>query len=393
MKSKRQMSKRQTLRRKFSVLRHVREHHRDMRKALKRANQGNATKTSTFRAERAVLKVPNKDSTKEDLLRLALEARKEGKLEKKMKKASKAKGDNGKALMAAQREERRRLQAIARKEAEDQDFILQLAKVMQMSQIFAVVVDARCPQACLSENLLLAAEVHKLPFMILLTKTDLIPEELLDSWIQHLKANTKAVEVMAYNATKFVARIQEMYGMGNKVYVTVAGLPNVGVATLTQNLVELQGGRVSSHPSKEAARGKVPHSREITLLTLPRDPNFNSQPVCGLDVVFRPWQYIVNNLKDVEVHAEEVLRHFDANAVCAHFKMANQPEATPQELMQLIMRRRSMPDVRDAARAFLVDYNIGKLKWCCVPPGVSSIREGWTVLDESFLSTQDYTVA
>jgi ribosome biogenesis GTPase A len=384
------MSKRQTLRKKFSIQRHVREHHRDVRKAIKKVKKESGTRPSAFQSERAVLKVPMKDTSKEELLRLAIAARAEGKIQKKLKKTAVKSTVDEVAL--AEAAVRRQESAKAKKLAEDQDFTLQLAKCLAMSSIFIHVVDARAPNAGLSENLTLAAEVHKLPVLILLTKTDLVPVEVVEAWVKHLKKLPGVFDVMPYDATTLVSTLQRKFGMGTKVYATIAGLPNAGLRTLTANLTELQGGRVSVHPSKEAAKGRVPHSNEIVLLTLPHETTFNQQNVCGLDCVYRSWQFIVNNLKDVELHAEEVVKYFEPKALCTFYRMALVSDTSPGAILQAIARRRSLTDVREAARLVLVDYNTGKLQWCCVPPGVTHIRDGWTVIDEAFLSTQDYNI-
>eukprot|EP00760_Papus_ankaliazontas_P008432 PhM_4_TR13814/c0_g1_i1/m.18950/K14538/NUG1, GNL3; nuclear GTP-binding protein len=395
-RSKRSLSKRQTLRRKFSILKKVREHKRDMRSAAKRMKKEGHKRSDDFKSERAVLNVPMKNSEKEDLLRAAIAARKEAKELKKEKKLKRKNEDPDAAARrqaAAQAEARRQAAIRAKKEAENMDFALQLEKCLGMSNLMIIAVDARCPSASLSDNLVAAAAIHKVPLMVLLTKHDLVPSEVVQAWVQHLQANTKAKFVIPYNATTFVATLQKEYGMGNKVYATIVGLPNVGVRTVCKDLEEVQGGRVSVHPSKEAARGRVPYSKEICVMTLPTEPTITQLPLFGPDTVFRPWQNLVNNLKDVELHAEEVLRHFEARAVCLNYRMGlPAKEPTPAELLALIGKRRSLQDIREAARIVLVDFNQGTLKWCCVPPTMAAIREGWTVLDESFLATQDYAV-
>jgi len=385
--SKRQQSKRQTLRKKFAIQRHVKEHHRDVRKAIKLRKRELGKRPNEFKAERAVLSVPMKDSGKEELLRMALAARAEGKLQKKSKKPKEA-TDLGEA--AAQN--RRLALSKKKKELEDGDFVLQLAKALELANLFVHIVDARAPTAGLSENLTLAAELHKLPQLILLTKHDLIPEEVLTAQIAYLKKSTKAFDVIPYEPTVLVACIQKKFGMGNKVYGVLGGLPNAGIRTMVKNLIELQGGRVSVHPSKEVARGRIPHSKEIAFMTLPQEATFISQPICGLDCLYRSWQHIANNLKDLELHAEEVLRHFDPKTICKHFRMALCEDTSPTGLLAALTKRRSMADVRDAARLLLLDFNQGALQWCCVPPSTTHVREGWTVIDEAFLSTQDYSV-
>eukprot|EP00008_Paramoeba_atlantica_P008183 CAMPEP_0201477484 /NCGR_PEP_ID=MMETSP0151_2-20130828/2499_1 /ASSEMBLY_ACC=CAM_ASM_000257 /TAXON_ID=200890 /ORGANISM="Paramoeba atlantica, Strain 621/1 / CCAP 1560/9" /LENGTH=392 /DNA_ID=CAMNT_0047858221 /DNA_START=49 /DNA_END=1227 /DNA_ORIENTATION=+ len=389
-RSKGDLSKRQTLKKKFSVLRHVREHRRDVKRAIRKTKSIRDSRPQNFHAERAILSIPRKTSNVEDLLQGMLDVRaqekKQGKSVVSNSKASVLKNDSQKGQEAAVRK---------KKIFEDQDFSLQLVKCLDMSQLLILVVDARAPLSGVSSTLLLAAEVHNnTPVLLLLSKQNLVPSSIAQAWVSYLEKVEKFAGVLLYDSTAVVAWIQRRFGL-QKVFVTIAGFPNVGVRTLTQNLADMQGGRVSVHVSSEAAKGRVPHSKEVTLLTLPQNAEFLRQPLCGLDAIYRPWSYIERHLNDIELHAEEVLSHFLPETICTHYRMGLSNQETnsdPANIISKIAKRRHYKNTQDAAKAVMFDYTTGKLKWCCLPPNCGMKTDNLTVLDESLLHTQDYKI-
>ncbi|KNH08478.1 hypothetical protein XU18_1047 [Perkinsela sp. CCAP 1560/4] len=385
-KSKGDLSKRCTLKKKYSIIRHVRDHRRDVRRALK--NKPKRTGKALFRQEKAILRLPNKHSQKDELLAAMLAHRQE------KRSGRKAPDDQSEETAAGEASPQEGRDMTPSKE-EQMDFTLQLAHSMEMSDLLVYVVDGRAPLASISETMIALWKSRGIPILLLLAKREVTPVAILEKWVEFFKRDQRFDSVMLYQPEAVVEFAKKLCPSQKSLSVTVLGLPNTGVSKVRADLEALPKWKFSVHDSYQLQQSELSElDVGSRFIFLPEDAELVQQPFFGLDCIFRDWKTIIQKpALELILSAEEILSHFPTELLTLHYKLANEHELTPRQVLDRIKQHRGQKDMHQTARDVVADFHSSRLKWCCLPPGSPDKFEEldlWTFLDEALLSTQDF---
>ncbi|KAJ3033340.1 Guanine nucleotide-binding protein-like 3 [Rhizophlyctis rosea] len=279
-------------------------------------------------------------------------------------------------------------------------------KVVEGADVILEVLDARDPLGCRTrqiEEMIMAAGTNKRVILIL-NKIDLVPREVVEQWLKYLrnefptiafKASTQSqrsnlghASISADIASEALLSSSECLGADNlikllknycrnadiktSITVGVVGFPNVGKSSVINSLKRSKVCNVGSTPGVTKVAQHIQLDKNIKLLDCP-------------GIVFS------RSTKDGD-EAEVLLRN------CVKVELVEDPIAPveaivsrcrPEQLRQLYnvpvfadtrdfliniarvqgkLRRGGIPDLENAARSILRDWNSGRIPFYTVPP-------------------------
>ena len=379
-KSKGDLSKRVTLRKKYSILRHVRDHRRDVRRAMKRNKAPKRRKL--FADETAILHLPNKNSRKEDLLKSILEHR-----EKKQSGAYANTAENASEPCAPNAIEG----SETVQEAEISDFIVQLSNCLEVSSIVVHTADARAPLASICASTLTLWRQKGAKTVLLLHRHALLPEPVLRAWMKYFQNSEMFDHVVLNSPHSLVNLLETLRGKEETVTVSMCGLPNTGIESVREEIRTQPLHSVSAHDSSSVHASSFTTVDGIRVLFIPVTADILEQPIFGADCIFREWKDLMQGRSaHLTLCAEAILKLFPAQHITYHFKLPNETDLAPADIFKAIQARRGYRDIFQAVRDVLAEFHKGKLRWFCMPEGMEFAcpNSTSTVIDESHLSTQ-----
>jgi len=187
--------------------------------------------------------------------------------------------------------------------------------------------------------------------------------------------------------------MKKLRGTQRQMAVTVVGMPNTGVSTIRGELELLPKVHFNIHDASDTHRESFTGARGTRFIFLPEPVDLVSQPIFGLDCIFREWTTVIQRPeKDIAMFATEILKGFATDKLTFHYKLANEKNLSPQEVLERIQQFRGLKSIHHAAKDVVRDFHSGRLKWCCVPPKLSINLDEldlWTFFDERQFCTQD----
>ncbi|XP_063928048.1 uncharacterized protein LOC135141122 isoform X1 [Zophobas morio] len=307
MVQKKAKSKRKTLKAKYKIQRKCREHNRKMRKLKKIGFIAKVSKKDPG--------IPNLWPFKEVFIKQLKVRRKEEELEKFQKRQHlRALSENLYSLAedASKKEIDYDIKAklvsdqISQEHCIDNTrkfFFKELKKVVNDSDVILEVLDARDPLGCRCkqlEDLVLGGEGEK-KLVLVLNKVDLIPKDVAQQWLKHLRKTLPAVAFKASThqrrqflgqsyvpvekastsllsssetlgadmLLKLLKNYCRSFDLKKTITVGVAGLPNVGKSSLINSLKRAKTCQVGSIPGVTKTIQRVSLDRNLKLLDSP----------------------------------------------------------------------------------------------------------------------------
>lgn len=415
-KSKKSKSKRVPLRKKYKILRKVKEHHKKKAKEAKKLGK----------RKKPVEKdpgIPNAWPFKEQELQ-ALEARRaralqEMELKKQAKKERAEKRKLGLideeehglvdlAQTAANRttefEKRSRpgKDNTTNRDGSQRSFYKELLKVIEASDVIIEVLDARDPlgSRCKDVERLVVKSGPTKHLVLLLNKIDLIPREVAEKWLKYLREELPTVAFKCSTqqqrahlgqkrsskagngnsstseclGAETLLQLLKNYSRNNKlktaITVGVIGLPNVGKSSLINSMKRTRAVNVGAVPGVTKVLQEVQLDKHVKLLDCPgvvmAKASENEQAA-----VLRNSKR-VENLEDPLGPVKEILR------LCPHEKMMSiyriPSFQSPDEFLQQVaqvrgkLKKGGVMDLTAAAKLVLKDWNEGKIPHYSLPP-------------------------
>lgn len=285
--------------------------------------------------------------------------------------------------------------------------------IFENADVLLQVLDARDPMGCrcktLEQNLLRNHPGKKL--VLVINKIDLVPIEVATRWQavlsreyptvlfksnlqrqdSHLSAQnlhkkmfeeqTEKVEEIVQYANAFGAqRLFELIknysrgdgGMVGKLTVGVFGYPNVGKSSVINSLTRRRAAGVSSRPGHTKAIQEIEIDSKVTLIDSPGVVLTDEDEVTLL---------LRNTIKaedvvDVMRAIDEILKRAQKEEMLKLFKIADF-SGTTEFLVNVALRtgklkKGGVPNLEEAARIVIKEWNDGKIKYYVPPPTMAT---------------------
>ncbi|XP_008935422.1 PREDICTED: guanine nucleotide-binding protein-like 3, partial [Merops nubicus] len=390
----------------------IREHHRKVRKEAKKRGRKKPKKDPG---------VPGAAPFKEELLREA-EQRKQRLEELKQKQKLKRQKEH---------EKRRKLEA--KKNADQigekaggkessskskakttkgldknskESFCRELNKVIEASDVVLEVLDARDPMGCrcpqLEQAVTCSGGDKKL--LLVLNKTDLVPKENLEKWLNYLNKEFPTVVFKSATMIKdrtmpelFIRRrrrvdlsrttecfgskcllklLQEHGKTQNKpIQVGVVGFPNVGKSSIINSLKGVRACNVGLARGVTKSMQIVHVDKQTKMLDSPSiiaDPSNSALALALRSIIDSEQSDPAYLIKGVDA----ILNHFNKQQVILHYNIPDFRDT--EEFLSLLAQKRGMlkkgavPDIENLAKILLCDWTGAKISYHSQPPGSQS---------------------
>jgi len=434
-RSKKSKSKRTPLRKKYKILKKVKEHHKKKAKEAKKLVGNKRPKVEKDPG------IPNAWPFKEQEL-AALEARRARALEEiELKKAAKKERAEKRKLGLLDDEGDEELGRLAKEAsnrssdfdkrkkpktevATPQDnsrraFYKEFMKVIEASDVIIQVLDARDPLG--SRCVDVERMVHKAGplkrIVLLLNKIDLVPREVVEQWLKYLREelptvafkcntqqqrtnlgrktfakateNVEALQSSDCLGAETLLQLLKNYSRNQKlktaVTVGVVGFPNVGKSSLINSLKRTRVASVGATPGVTKAMQEIHLDKHVKLLDCPGIV-FAAAGDNEASATLRNCTKI-EKLADPVTPVKEILRLCPAEKLMSIYKIPKFGNVD-EFLMNVAnvrgkLKKGGVVDSPAAARIVLHDWNEGKVPYFTTPPAreISEHAESTIVSD------------
>ncbi|KAK4747187.1 hypothetical protein SAY87_026224 [Trapa incisa] len=411
-KSKKSKSKRVTLRKKYKVIKKVKQHHQKKAKEAKKLGLKNRRKVEKDPG------IPNDWPFKEQELKALEERRARAVEELEQKKAARKERAQKRKLglleevdtstkeadFVEEKEKDATTGTMKNRDNSDRAFYKELVKVIEASDVILEVLDARdplgtrCPDM---EKMVMRAGPDK-HLVLLLNKIDLVPREAVEKWLKYLreespavafkcstqeqrsnlgwKSSSKGVKPSSLPQTsdclgaetliKLLKNYSRSHEIKKSITVGIIGLPNVGKSSLINSLKRCHVVNVGATPGLTRSMQEVQLDKNVKLLDCPGVVMLRST---GNDatITLRNCKRI-EKLEDPIAPVKEILKLCPAKVLIALYKLPSFDSV--DDFLQKVatvrgkLKKGGIVDVEASARIVLHDWNEGKIPYYTMPP-------------------------
>jgi nuclear GTP-binding protein len=302
---------------------------------------------------------------------------------------------------------------IINKDLSRKAYIKILDQVIENSDVILEVLDARDPLICRNLELENKIKNNKKKLILVLNKIDLIPIQNAIDWQKYLsnefpcilfKSNTQIKNTNLSQSNLFDKNIKEKkeyienilkgnksigneellnilknysridIGIKSNIVVGVIGIPNVGKSSLINSLTRGKNVGVSNIPGYTKGLQEIILDNNIRLLDCPGVVMSNNENnilynIIRTEDIKEPIEVVSKILKKIE--QEYFLKTYNLD-----ISILKGSELTVEKIIYLVgekmkkYKKGGIVDLDKSARIIINDWNLGKLKYYSVPPGI-----------------------
>ncbi|KAM5563138.1 hypothetical protein ABKV19_018026 [Rosa sericea] len=415
-RSKKSKSKRVPLKKKYKVIRKVKEHHKKKAKDAKKLG---------FQRKKVEKDpgIPNDWPFKEQELK-ALEARRARVIDeiehKKAARKERAQKRKLGELEEDEDDEDSKLDEVLEekstddstgfaknRDSSDRAFYKELVKVIEASDVILEVLDARDPLGtrCVDMEKMVRKSGPNKHLVLLLNKIDLIPREAVEKWLTYLREELPAVAFKcstqeqksnlgwkssskkskpsnllqtsdclgAETLLKLLKNYSRSHEIKKSITVGIIGLPNVGKSSLINSLKRCRVVNVGSTPGLTRSLQEVQLDNNVKLIDCPGVVMLKSTEN-DASIALRNCKRI-EKLEDPIGPVKEILKLCPARLLVSIYKLPSFD--TVDDFLQKVatvrgkLKKGGVVDIGAAARIVLHDWNEGKIPYYTMPPARS----------------------
>ncbi|KAI5648493.1 hypothetical protein M9H77_34498 [Catharanthus roseus] len=418
-KSKKSKSKRVSLKKKYKIIKKVKEHHKKKAKEAKKLGLNRKPKVEKDPG------IPNDWPFKEQELK-ALEARRARAMEElEQKKAARKERAQKRKLGLLEDDDMPNLEdTISNKrqnfgeeqynfdstsvgkirDSSDRAFYKELVKVIEASDVILEVLDARDPLGtrCVDMEKMVMRSGPEKHIVLLLNKIDLVPREAVEKWLKYLreelptvafkcstqeqksnlgwKSSSKAGKtgsllqtsdcLGAENLIKLLKNYSRSHEIKKSITVGIIGLPNVGKSSLINSLKRSHVVNVGATPGLTRSLQEVQLDKNVKLLDCPGVVLLKSAEN-DASIALRNCKRI-EKLEDPIAPVKEILKLCPERMLVTLYKLPSFDSV--DDFLQKVatvrgkLKKGGIVDVDAAARIVLHDWNEGKIPYYTMPP-------------------------
>lgn len=433
-------TKRQTLRNKYKVMRKVRQHHREVRRANRNKPEVRKIRSkdpgipNLWPFKQQMMEAIERKKVEDTETRKALQAaRREA-----FQKARESGMDSSLANVVAdakmremQYEHRRKGQNenaaddddeadngeddIMSKDGSKRAFMKEFRKVVEGSDVILEVLDARDPLGCRcyeAEKSIMASSGGKKRIVLVLNKVDLVPKEVTDKWLAYLRndfptiafraslqegrskgqASMSALAASSVNTSECLGAnsllsILKNYARNRNLKTNIAvgiiGYPNVGKSSIINSLKRWRAVNSGANPGVTRVAQEVQLDKNIRLIDCPGIVFSQSQA----DALVLRNCIKLDQLYDPITPVETILKRVGPEPLMVAYGVPRF-NSTAEFLACVCSSRGKLKvggvfDMNSAARLVLKDWNSGNIPFYTLPPkGPSKAHVGASVVQE-----------
>ncbi|XP_059433212.1 guanine nucleotide-binding protein-like NSN1 [Corylus avellana] len=417
-RSKKSKSKRVPLKKKYKILKRVKQHHQKKAKEAKKLGVNHKKKPEKDPG------IPNDWPFKEQELK-ALEARRARAIEElEQKKAARKERAQKRKLGLLEDDDISKLAGTTSAEQSfgegkgsgnstgagknrdnsDRAFYKELVKVIEASDVILEVLDARDPLGtrCVDMERLVMKSGPNKHLVLLLNKIDLVPREAVEKWLKYLreelpavafkcstqqqrsnlgwKSSSKAAKPSSLLQTsdclgaetliKLLKNYSRSHEIKKSITVGIIGLPNVGKSSLINSLKRCHVVNVGATPGLTRSMQEVHLDKDVKLLDCPGVVMLSSA-ANDASIALRNCKRI-EKLDDPVGPVKEILKLCPARLLVTLYKLPSFDSV--DDFLQKVatvrgkLKKGGIVDVEAAARIILHDWNEGKIPFYTMPP-------------------------
>ncbi|KAL3620524.1 Guanine nucleotide-binding protein-like nsn1 [Castilleja foliolosa] len=413
-RSKKSKSNRCSLKKKYKIIRKVKEHHKKKAKEAKKLGLNKKPKVEKDPG------IPNDWPFKEQELK-ALEARRERAIQEiEEKKAARKERAKKRKLGILDDDETKENSEVAEETATDNStgitrkidnsekaFYKELVKVVDASDVILEVLDARDPLGtrCADMEKMVRNSGPDKHLVLLLNKIDLVPREAVEKWLKYLreelptvafkcstqeqKSNlgwksapkglkaAKSVNLLqtsdclgAETLIKLLKNYSRSHEIKKSITVGIIGLPNVGKSSLINSLKRSHVVNVGATPGLTRSMQEVHLDKNVKLLDCPGVVMLKSA-ASDPSIALRNCKRI-EKLDDPVAPIKEIIKLCPERVLVTRYKTAGF-NSVDEFLVNVAnirgkLKKGGIVDVEAAARIVLHDWNEGKIPYYTMPP-------------------------
>ncbi|KAL9650769.1 hypothetical protein ABK040_001821 [Willaertia magna] len=267
-------------------------------------------------------------------------------------------------------------------------------KVVEASDVIIEVLDARDPMGCRCLNIekaILSKHLNK-KIILLLNKIDLVPREVIQKWLEYLraefptiafKANTqKQAKHLSQNMTddmkgclgaETLLQLLKNYARSEdikkSITVGIVGYPNVGKSSVINSLKRQKVAVVGSKPGVTTSAKEIQLDSNIKLLDSP-GIIFSSASLDS-DIILRN-AVRIEQLEDTVEPVRIILSRCKPERLISKYNVSK--ITSPEEFLAEVAKQRGKllkagkPNLQEAGKIVLRDWNTGKIPFYTLPP-------------------------